>query len=55
MAVIVRKSSDNSTYLVDDGKIVALGTPNVHRFDVLAVSDDTFADLVTAYGPVIGG
>jgi PKD repeat protein len=54
MATIVRKVSDGSSYLVDGGKIVALDPGiNTHRFDVLAVSDETFADMVTAFGSAV--
>jgi hypothetical protein len=55
MATIVTKTSDQSSYLLEGGKLVVLGaSTKINRMDTMSVDDDTFADLVTAFGAVIG-
>ena len=55
MAILVTKTSTRVTYLLEGGKIVLLeGANSDDRLPELEVSDDTFTNLVSAYGAVVG-
>lgn len=55
MATIIVRESDESMYLLEAGKLVYLdrfSRPGPRR-DALYVSDERFAVLVEAFGPVL--
>jgi len=57
MATIIQKQSDPAAnpLLLEGGKLVVLHPAvSIARMDRLSVDDDTYANLVTAYGPVVG-
>ena len=56
MAFIAVKKSTKAVHLVDFGKIVLLHTQGweAHKLPVVQLDDASFANLVTAYGAVVG-